>query len=277
VTLPTIKVNGTELFYQVEGKGEPLVLVHGSWGDHFNWQLVVPELARSFRVLTYDRRGHSQSQRPAEGTRRDDEDDLGALLESLAFGPAHVAGNSFGASIALGLATRRPELFRTLVVHEPPLLAIAAEDPAIAPVRAEFQTKIVAVIKRLEGGDIPGGARQFVEEVALGAGAWDQLPPQVRETFVTNALTWLDEQKDPDWTNLALSALSGFPSPVLLSEGDQSLPWFPAINRRLSRTLKNSKRHVFAGAGHVPHMTHPQDYVKTVTDFIRGAGARTSA
>ena len=97
--MPTIEVNGTELFYQVEGKGEPLVLVHGSWGDHFNWQAVAPELARSFRVLTYDRRGHSQSQRPAEGTRRDDEDDLGALLESLAFAPAHVAGNSFGASI----------------------------------------------------------------------------------------------------------------------------------------------------------------------------------
>ena len=134
----------------------------------------------------------------------------------------------------------------------------------------------MAVIKRLESGDIAGGARQFVEEVALGAGAWDQLPPQVRETFVTNALTWLDEQQDPNWTNLALSALSGFPSPVLLSEGDRSLPWFPAINRRLSQDLKNSKRHVFAGAGHVPHMTHPQDYVRTVTDFARGAGARMS-
>jgi pimeloyl-ACP methyl ester carboxylesterase len=55
VTVPTIEVNGTELFYQVEGEGEPLVLVHGSWGDHFNWQLVGPGLAQSFRVLAYTR------------------------------------------------------------------------------------------------------------------------------------------------------------------------------------------------------------------------------
>ena len=274
--MATIEVNGTQLFYQVDGNGEPLVLVHGSWGDHFNWQLVAPELARSFRVLTYDRRGHSQSRRPAPGTRRDDEDDLAALLEALALAPAHVAGNSFGASIALGLAARRPELFRTLAVHEPPLFAIAAEDPAVAPVRAGAQRKVGAVIERLEAGDIPGGAKQFVEEVALGTGAWDQLPPQVRETFVTNALTWLDEQKDPEWASLAPSDLSGFPGRVLLSEGDQSPPWFPAINRRLSQSLKNAKRHVFAGAGHVPHMTHPHDYAGTITDFIRGAGARPS-
>jgi hypothetical protein len=52
-------VNGVRLFYEVSGHGEvPLVLVHGSWGSHHNWDLVVPELAESFRVLTYDRRGH---------------------------------------------------------------------------------------------------------------------------------------------------------------------------------------------------------------------------
>ena len=38
---------------------DTVVLVHGSWGDHHNWDAVAPMLARSFRVLTYDRRGHS--------------------------------------------------------------------------------------------------------------------------------------------------------------------------------------------------------------------------
>src|SRR5207249_9962497 len=98
-------VNGADLFYEVTGDGDPLVLVHGSWGDHNNWAAVVPGLAESFRVITYDRRGHSQSERPpGEGSRREDENDLGALLESLDVAPAHVGGNSFGASIVLGLA-----------------------------------------------------------------------------------------------------------------------------------------------------------------------------
>jgi pimeloyl-ACP methyl ester carboxylesterase len=60
-TVPEQRVNGAKLFYELNGSGDPLVLVHGSWVDHKDWQLVVPHLARSFRVLTYDRRGHSLS------------------------------------------------------------------------------------------------------------------------------------------------------------------------------------------------------------------------
>lgn len=59
-----ITVNGVQLFYELHGRCDtPLVLVHGSWGSHHNWNLVVPSLAESFRVLAYDRRGHSDSQR----------------------------------------------------------------------------------------------------------------------------------------------------------------------------------------------------------------------
>ena len=50
-------VNVSRLFYELSGSGDPLMLVHGSWVDHKDWQLVVPSLKKSFRVLTYDRRG----------------------------------------------------------------------------------------------------------------------------------------------------------------------------------------------------------------------------
>jgi pimeloyl-ACP methyl ester carboxylesterase len=62
--MSTARVNGVSLHYELTGAGDPLVLVHGSWGDHHNWDPVVPALAESFQVLTYDRRGHSQSERP---------------------------------------------------------------------------------------------------------------------------------------------------------------------------------------------------------------------
>ena len=67
--MPTITVNGVPLYHALTGEaGSPLVLVHGSWGDHSGWDPVVPVLARRFRVVTYDRRGHSQSipTRPGE-------------------------------------------------------------------------------------------------------------------------------------------------------------------------------------------------------------------
>src|SRR5215216_6937419 len=86
--MPEQRVNGAKLFYELNGSGDSLVLVHGSWVDHKDWQLVVPHLARSFRVLTYDRRGHSLSERPlGQGSRREDEEDLAALMEALA--PLH--------------------------------------------------------------------------------------------------------------------------------------------------------------------------------------------
>jgi pimeloyl-ACP methyl ester carboxylesterase len=59
------RVNGVELYYGLSGSGEPLVLVHGSWGDHHNWDPVTAALAESFRVFAYDRRGDSASERPA--------------------------------------------------------------------------------------------------------------------------------------------------------------------------------------------------------------------
>jgi len=50
-TMPEQRVNGAKLFYELNGSGDPLVLVHGSWVDHKDWQLVVPHLARSFRSI----------------------------------------------------------------------------------------------------------------------------------------------------------------------------------------------------------------------------------
>jgi pimeloyl-ACP methyl ester carboxylesterase len=60
--MATAKVNGVRLFYELSGTGAvPIVLVHGSWDSHHDWDLVVPRLTDAFRILAYDRRGHSQS------------------------------------------------------------------------------------------------------------------------------------------------------------------------------------------------------------------------
>ena len=93
---------------------EPLVLVHGSWVDATRWRFVVPGLAESFRVLVYDRRGHSRSERPDAPGSVDEDGDLAALLETLDLAPAHVVTSSYGGNIALRLATRRPQIFRSL-------------------------------------------------------------------------------------------------------------------------------------------------------------------
>lgn len=264
-----VEVNGVELFCEAGGDGDPLVLVHGSWGDHETWSQVVHPLALRFRVLVYDRRGHSQSERPpGPGSRFEDEEDLAALMETLGFAPAYVAGNSFGASTVLGLASRRPELFRGIVAHDPPLMGLLADGPEpAAPSAAAGGRKIESVLEHLRADRPLAAARQFVEEVVLGPGAWDQLPERVRDIFVANAPTFLDEQADPGWAALDLGGLSGYTGPALLSKGTESPPWFAAITDRLSKALPRAETYTFEGAGHVPQLSHPEAYAERLISF----------
>jgi pimeloyl-ACP methyl ester carboxylesterase len=273
--MPTATVNGVRLFYHLTGDaGPPLALVHGAWGDHTAWDLVVPALAERFRILAHDRRGHSQSERPpGQGSRAEDAADLAALLERLGLAPAHVVGNSSGGSIALRLAARRPDLVRSLIVHEPPLLDLPLDDPAAARAARETRARIGAVVARLATGDLEGGAREFFDTVALGPGAWDAYPPERRRTFVANAPTYLDGARDPEAFTVDLAALAAFPRPVLLTYGDQSLPYFPPIVRTLGAVPPRAEVRLLAGVGHVPHTTHPEAYAATVAAFAEAADA----
>ncbi|MDP9197934.1 MAG: alpha/beta hydrolase [Pseudomonadota bacterium] len=168
--MATAKVNGSRLHYELRGdRGIPLVLVHGSWDSHADWGEVVAPLAESYQVLTYDRRGHSGSERiPGQRSVREDVADLAALIEHLGLAPAWVVGNSFGASISVRLACEHPGLLRGLIAHEPPLFSLLADDARVAPMVQEVSRLFGAVVERIASGDHAGAAEQFVETVALG-------------------------------------------------------------------------------------------------------------
>ena len=271
--MPTANVNGIRLFYELGGTTDvPLVLVHGSWGSHHGWDLVLPGLRESFRVLAYDRRGHSASERPsAPGSVREDVTDLGALIEHLGLAPAWVAGNSFGASIALRLAGARPDLLRGVVAHEPPLLGLLADDPSTTPMLDEAARRVRAVVERIVAGDPAGAAEQFVETVALGPGAWRQLTPDIQRTFIENAPTFLDEAHDPEQLAFEPAWIKAFPRPVLLTMGDQSPPIFAPVIDRLRKAVPGLGVVTFAGAGHIPHVTHASAYVEAIRSFVRAS------
>jgi pimeloyl-ACP methyl ester carboxylesterase len=265
--MPLVEVNGIRLLVEESGDGEPLVLVHGSWDHRQIWALIEEDLARRFRVVSYDRRGHTGSEdSPEPGSRRDDEDDLAGLIETLGLAPANVVANSFGASIALGLAARRPELLRTLCAHEPPLLSLAADNPVVAQVGEA----VGPVLELIERGEAEAAARDFVENIALGPGAWEMMPETDRALMVTNADTFVGEQRDPAWADIDLDALSGITVPVLLTQGDQSPPFFSKIIARLAEAMDSAEVKTLPGAGHVPHETHPAEYLAVIDTFVRG-------
>jgi pimeloyl-ACP methyl ester carboxylesterase len=275
--MPKTEANGVRLYYEIHGGGDPLVLVHGSWADATRWRFVVPGLAESFRVLVYDRRGHSRSERPdAPGSVDEDGDDLAALLETLQLAPAHVVTNSYGGSIALRLATRRPEIFRSLSCHEPPLWSLLECDPEMQEILQQGARSLDAVGRRIADGDHEGAAQQFVEEVAFGPGAWEnELPPDMRAVFTHNAPTFLDELQDPKQLRIDEDALSHLDLSVWLTQGSESLPAFPAVIDRLIELIPHATRATIDGAGHVPQLTHPERYVEVVTRVARGNAPAT--
>ena len=262
-------LNGVRIYWEQRGQAGPgVVFVHGSWGDHHNWDLVVPAFARSFRAITYDRRGHSQSERPAgQGRIAEDVADLAALIAASGLAPVHLVGNSGGAVVSLKLAASQPHLLADVAVHEPPMFGLIPDHLMMPAVRGQ----IGAVLELLRQGDMEAGARLFVETIAFGPGTWERLPEDMRRTFVYNAPTFLDELNEPDETALSvdLDALARFPGPMLLTQGDQSAPFFPVILERIAARLPAARRHTFRGEGHVPHVTAPDEYVKVVGQFLR--------
>jgi pimeloyl-ACP methyl ester carboxylesterase len=239
--------------------------VHGSWGDREIWESVREGLERSFRTIAYSRRGHGQS--TGGGSLDDDVRDLAALIEHLDAAPVHLAGNSLGATICLRLVASHPNLVASVCAHEPPLFALLAGDPAWKPWLEKLHQRVGGVLELVAQDRTPDSAERFVEDVALGPGAWGRLPREERQRFIRHAATFAEENADPSIYGIELAPLAHVTTPALLTGGAASPPLFAPVLERLAATLPRAKRRRFAEAGHLPHLTHPDEYLEAVTDF----------
>ena len=111
-------VNGLKMYYEIHGKGEPVVLLHGSFMTltNFNWPEMIATLAKSRRVIAVEMQGHGRTADIDRDFSYDNlADDIAALLDYLKIGKADVIGYSMGASVAMNLAIRHPSKVRKVV------------------------------------------------------------------------------------------------------------------------------------------------------------------
>lgn len=110
-------VNGINLHYETAGTGQPLLLIHGLGSSARDWEYQVPALCEAYQVVTFDLRGHGQSDKPAGPYSMSTfAQDTAGLLQSLGVQSAHIVGISLGGGIAFQLAVDYPALVRTLVI-----------------------------------------------------------------------------------------------------------------------------------------------------------------
>lgn len=157
------EVNKTKLYYEIAGKGEPLVLIHGSFGDRRFWDLQFYDLSKKYKVLRYDLRGFGRSALPKEEEVYRDSDDLNGLMDFLGIKKAHVCGLSFGSFVVIDFALSHPDKCLSLIPIGP---RVAGDD------LDEYKTPKVdtlrAIISKVTGIVRSKGAKEATDYLWTG-------------------------------------------------------------------------------------------------------------
>jgi len=116
--MPTKHVNGIEIYYEIQGNGEPVLLVPPNWWPCATWNVgVVPVLSKRFRTIIYDGRGTGRSENPAHGyTVKQFAADGIELLRQLGVDRCHLVGFAIGGQIVQAMAIERPDLVASLTI-----------------------------------------------------------------------------------------------------------------------------------------------------------------
>lgn len=115
--MPKICVGEIDLYFEILGSGDPVLLIHGLGSSSRDWQMQIPTLSKHFRIVTYDVRGHGKSDKPSGPySMKLFAQDTIALIKALGIETVHVVGISMGGMIGLQLTVDAPELIKSLVV-----------------------------------------------------------------------------------------------------------------------------------------------------------------
>jgi pimeloyl-ACP methyl ester carboxylesterase len=266
--MPTVTVNGTELYYEVRGTGAPVLLIMGATGDGGHFDAMADLLAGEFTVITYDRRGNGRSPVPAgwqTTSPGEQANDAAALLEALGVDRVAVFGTSSGGNLALCLLVCHPELVRGVLLHEPGLYAVLDDPDAVrAPLRALVSAAMVS-------GGPPAAVERFWCYVA-GDNGWARLAPALRARIEAAAGTLFGvelgtyERYLPDDETLA-----SIGARVRLLVGRDSLPFFAEIADRLGERV--GARVVTTPGGHAVYHDDPREFAEAVRPLLREISA----
>jgi pimeloyl-ACP methyl ester carboxylesterase len=263
-----VGTRGLDVAYQRFGEGPPLVFVHGAADDGRIWQPQLAALADEFTVVAWDEPGAGRSSDlPAEFALADYAHCLAAVVEAVGLGPAHVAGLSWGGTVAQELYRHHPGLVATLILidtyagwkgslpaEEVRARVLAGREMLAAPPEA-----FDPALPGLFAGDPPAEFVSLLEDIA-----GDVRPKSLARQLAIMAET---DQRD-------LLPRIAVPTLLIWGELDERSPL--SIAREFAEVIPDADLVVIPGVGHLSNLEKPEMINEAIRDFCRarpsGAG-----
>lgn len=266
--MPLARINDVSLYYEIAGRGSPLVLVHGFACGIRSWDPQVRALARSHRVITYDVRGHGLSEAPRDAAAYSQPisiADLHALLTHLGIGRAAVGGLSMGGNIALNFALTHPRMATRLII---------ADTGAGSDDTAQWVTDVHAFAAALEDQ----GMEAFADMAAANPlfaryiGRGPEAERFIRSCLMTHRARGIAHTarevlaKRPSIYSLE-PRLQALRVPTLLIVGEHDTPCLK-VHRFMAGAIPRARHLVLPGVGHLTNLEAPAAFNTAVRRFV---------
>ncbi len=261
------EVNGTSLYYEMAGDGDPVVLLHGLGGDTRYWQGVFDTLAAQYQVVRYDLRGFGRSALPTTEPYTH-ADDLKALLDYLGIERAHMMGNSFGGNQAIQFALAYPAATRSLI-----LISNDVQGPQGQPGSTLAEDAAWgAVFGALGQGDKQGAGAAVVDRHPYFSVVRAMPAERAMLAAMFADYSWWHFQGNQDPVVIptvpAAARLGEISAPTLVITGEMDTPTIHFMADLTVQGIPGAQKVVMAGLDHVPFLEDPVVFHQIVLAFL---------
>jgi pimeloyl-ACP methyl ester carboxylesterase len=263
------------LYVEEQGKGAPVLLIHGFGASTYTWRHVAPELAKTHRVIAVDLKGFGQSDKPFDSRYSvfDQAELLAQLIVDKDLRNLTLVGHSFGGGIALLLALEANERLEGRITKLVLLDSIAY--PQNIPVF--FRLLDVPLVSHLGVSMIPPSVQTrvalriaYFDDSKIDQDEVDTYAAPLRTAAGKHAIIYSARQIVPD----GLAEISEryktieLPTLILWCDHDRIVPL--EVGLKLRRTLPNSTLRLVEGCGHMPQEEQPESTLKLLQGFLGG-------
>ena len=238
-------VNGLKMYYEIHGSGQPLVLLHGSFGFIEGWATVLPTLVKTHQVIAVELQGHGHTNdldRPL--TYEQMAEDVAALLQQLKIKDADLFGYSMGGTVALGIAIRHPELVRKLAI-----LGSCAGSP-----RDAFEPEAYKQYQSIPADFAPPVLKAPYDRMSPDPSQWLVLVAKVKNM-------------GRDFKGYSAAELKTIKAQALIMFGDRE-GIRPEHAVEMYRLIPNSQLAIFPGGDHFMLFISPDKVLATLAPFL---------